>query len=68
MKSLMNLIDCITDEFQDDAKISQMEGREVVSWVEVGKNCFRFLFGNNWFVKYINFSKVMLFSSMESAL
>ncbi|XP_067686354.1 dynein axonemal heavy chain 7-like [Haliotis asinina] len=34
VKSLMNLMDCMMDEFQDEAKISQMEEREIVTWLE----------------------------------
>jgi dynein heavy chain len=30
----MNLIDCMIDEFQDEAKIAQMEDREVTCWIE----------------------------------
>ena len=33
--SLMNLIDCLSDEFRDEAKASQMEDREINSWLEV---------------------------------
>lgn len=35
VKSLMNLIDCQMDEFQDEAKIAQMEEQEVIAWLEV---------------------------------
>ena len=35
VKSLMNLMDCQMDEFQDEAKISQMEEREISTWLEV---------------------------------
>ncbi len=35
VRALMNLFDCLTDEFHDEAKVSQMEDREVVSWIEV---------------------------------
>ncbi len=37
VRGLMNLFDCLTDEFHDEAKVSQMEDREVVSWIEVGQ-------------------------------
>lgn len=40
---LMKLIDCMLDEFHDEAKLSQMEDREVVSWLE----CI-FLFSMTW--------------------
>ena len=36
IKSLMNFIDCQMDEFHDEAKISQMDERQIVSWLEVG--------------------------------
>lgn len=35
VKSLMNLMDCLMDEFQDEAKIAQMEEREIITWLEV---------------------------------
>jgi hypothetical protein len=35
VKSLMNLMDSLMDEFKDEAKISQMEDRETMSWLEV---------------------------------
>ena len=35
IKSLMNLMDCQMDEFHDEAKISQMEEREIMTWLEV---------------------------------
>ena len=35
VRALMNLIDCLTDEFHEEARISSMEDREVVSWLEV---------------------------------
>lgn len=31
----MNLMDALMDEFKDEAKISQMEDRETMSWLEV---------------------------------
>ena len=31
----MNLMDCQMDEFHDEAKISQMEEREIMTWLEV---------------------------------
>ena len=35
IKGLMNLMDVQMDEFKDDAKISQMEEREIMTWLEV---------------------------------
>ena len=35
VKSLMNLIDSLTDEFQDEAMAAQQEDRELTSWLEV---------------------------------
>ncbi len=35
VRSLLNLIDCLTDEFREEARISNMEDREIVSWLEV---------------------------------
>lgn len=35
IKSLMNLMDVQMDEFKDEAKISQMEEREIMTWLEV---------------------------------
>ena len=36
VNSLMNLFDCLIDpEFHDEAKISTMEDREIISWIEV---------------------------------
>ena len=35
VKSLMDLMDCQMDEFKDEAKISQMEEREITTWLEV---------------------------------
>ena len=35
VKSLMNLMDTLMEEFQEEAKISQMEDRETMSWLEV---------------------------------
>lgn len=35
VKSLMNLMDSLMEEFQDEAKITQMEDREIMSWLEV---------------------------------
>lgn len=35
VKSLMNLMDSLMEEFQEEAKISQMEDRETMSWLEV---------------------------------
>lgn len=40
VKGLMNLMDCLMDEFQDETKIAQMEEREIMSWLEVGKKTF----------------------------
>nr|XP_022323965.1 dynein heavy chain 7, axonemal-like isoform X6 [Crassostrea virginica] len=34
VKSLMNLMDSLMEEFQEEAKISQMEDRETMSWLE----------------------------------
>ncbi|XP_033843048.1 dynein axonemal heavy chain 7 [Periophthalmus magnuspinnatus] len=34
VKSLMNLMDCNMDEFQDENKIKAMKGEEVCSWLE----------------------------------
>ncbi|PAA64367.1 hypothetical protein BOX15_Mlig029056g2 [Macrostomum lignano] len=34
VRSLMNLIDCQLDEFQDEAKVNQMEPRQVRAWLE----------------------------------
>ena len=46
IKSLMNLMDCQMDEFQDEAKISQMEEREIMTWLEV---CY---FAFSYFIVY----------------
>ncbi|XP_059164025.1 dynein axonemal heavy chain 7-like isoform X1 [Physella acuta] len=32
--ALMNLIDCQLDEFHDEAKIAQLEEREIITWLE----------------------------------
>lgn len=37
VKSLMNLMDSLMEEFQDEAKITQMEDREIMSWLEVSQ-------------------------------
>ncbi|KAL3855114.1 hypothetical protein ACJMK2_014343, partial [Sinanodonta woodiana] len=34
IKSLMNLMDTQMDEFKDEAKISQLEEREIITWLE----------------------------------
>ncbi|KAJ8410629.1 hypothetical protein AAFF_G00195330 [Aldrovandia affinis] len=34
VKSLMNLMDCLMDEFQDEAKIKTMNEKDVCSWLE----------------------------------
>ncbi|XP_013383060.1 dynein heavy chain 7, axonemal-like [Lingula anatina] len=34
VKSLMNLMDCQMDEFQDEAKFSQLDERQVFGWIE----------------------------------
>lgn len=36
VKSLMNLMDSLMDEFNDEAKIQAMEEREIITWIEVG--------------------------------
>ena len=33
--ALMSLIDCQIDEFKDEAKINQLEEREIITWLEV---------------------------------
>lgn len=38
VKSLMNLMDSLMEEFQDEAKITQMEDREIMSWLEVSQS------------------------------
>ncbi|XP_052080869.1 dynein axonemal heavy chain 7-like isoform X1 [Mytilus californianus] len=43
VKGLMNLMDCLMDEFQDETKIAQMEEREIMSWLES-----IFFFGFTW--------------------
>ena len=35
VKSLMNLVDCMMDEFHDEAQIAQMEEREITTLLEV---------------------------------
>lgn len=35
VKSLMSLMDCLMDEFNDEAKIAQLEEREIYTWIEV---------------------------------
>jgi len=35
VKSLMNLIDCLTDEFYDETKLQEFSERETSSWLEV---------------------------------
>ena len=35
--ALMSLIDCQLDEFQDEAKIAQLEEREIITWLEVSR-------------------------------
>ncbi|ELU17469.1 hypothetical protein CAPTEDRAFT_228350 [Capitella teleta] len=45
VNSLMNLIDCMIDEFHDEAKIAQLDEREVTSWIE----CI-FVFALTWSV------------------
>lgn len=35
--SLMNLIDCQLDEFHDEAKVAQLEEREIITWLEVNR-------------------------------
>lgn len=32
----MNLMDCMMDEFADEAKIKAMSERDIFSWLEVG--------------------------------
>ncbi|XP_030613861.1 dynein heavy chain 7, axonemal isoform X2 [Archocentrus centrarchus] len=34
VKSLMNLMDCMMDEFQDEAKIKNMDEKDICSWLE----------------------------------
>lgn len=31
----MNLMDCMMDEFQDEAKIKNMDEKDICSWLEV---------------------------------
>ncbi|XP_041374659.1 dynein heavy chain 7, axonemal-like isoform X2 [Gigantopelta aegis] len=45
VKSLMSLMNCLMDEFQDEAKIIQMEEREIITWLE----CI-FFFALTWSV------------------
>ncbi|XP_074662516.1 dynein axonemal heavy chain 7-like [Tubulanus polymorphus] len=45
VNSLMCLMDCLMDEFHDEGKVSQMEEREIISWLE----CI-FLFSLTWSV------------------
>lgn len=35
MKSLINLVDCLTDEFHDESQLEQVSERETSSWLEV---------------------------------
>lgn len=35
VKSLMNLMDCMLDEFRDQAKMKSLDERDVCSWLEV---------------------------------
>ena len=35
VQSLMNLMDSLMDEFQDEAAVSKMDEREIISWIEV---------------------------------
>ncbi|KAK7506434.1 hypothetical protein BaRGS_00002546, partial [Batillaria attramentaria] len=34
VKGLMSLMDCLMDEFRDEAKITQLEEREIITWLE----------------------------------
>lgn len=35
VKSLMNLMDCMMDEFHDEAKMKSMNENDIFSWLEV---------------------------------
>lgn len=36
VRSLMNLMDCMMDEFADEAKVKAMADQDIFSWLEVG--------------------------------
>lgn len=36
IQSLMNLMDCMMDEFADEAKVKAMNDHDILSWLEVG--------------------------------
>ena len=38
VKGLINLIDCLTDEFHDEAKLLQFSERETCGWLEVNNH------------------------------
>lgn len=42
VKSLMNLMDCMMDEFHDEAKMKSMNENDICSWLEVCEHthCF----------------------------
>ncbi|KAH3750206.1 hypothetical protein DPMN_184725 [Dreissena polymorpha] len=56
----MNLMDVQMDEFQDVAKISAMEERETMTWLEVqySKNAI------NWIITDVQFKIVKIYCSL----
>lgn len=36
VRSLMNLMDCMMDEFTDEAKVKAVNDHDIFSWLEVG--------------------------------
>lgn len=40
----MNLMDCLMDEFQDEAKIAQLEEREIITWLEASTVRLHFIY------------------------
>lgn len=59
VRSLMNLMDCLMEEFTDAAKIKQMNERDICSWLEVGTS-----FDVNTFSSFLEQNCVMRFGDV----
>ena len=49
VKSLMNLMDCMMDEFHDEAKMKSMNEKDITSWLEV---CVHALYHHFYYYYY----------------
>ena len=54
VNSLMNLMDCMMDEFSDETKISSMDETDVCSWLRVPNKLVRTIYlGYKWSISVI---------------